>query len=137
MPHEVGRKDAEGIRGPAADQVRPPHRNLHDVGAAPVVADEVDRPPELLQTGNQPIAISVDGRLEALGCGDAEPRRGEREGIDPAQLRQQRPPHRGVLRVAVDEDQGGAVRHRYSISKELACMYASNSGIGSPRTPRS
>ncbi|MFJ9914873.1 hypothetical protein [Actinacidiphila glaucinigra] len=72
---EVGVEDSHDVADPAADQFGPVHDGVHDVAAAPVVADEVDRALDGRRLGFEPVAVVEVGRPEPVWQRYAETRR--------------------------------------------------------------
>ena len=64
VPDVIGIEDAQHVRRPRPDQFGSLHRDAHDMPAAPVVADEVDRLSQPFKLTGQPVAIGVAGAVE-------------------------------------------------------------------------
>jgi hypothetical protein len=84
VPDVTRVEEAECVRCPAADQIRAGHHDPGDVRATPVVADEIDGFPELLQARGEPLAVALDGGGEAVRRGHPEAGRGQRRPGRPA-----------------------------------------------------
>ncbi len=106
VPHVVGVEDAEDVTDPAPHQVGPGHHGVQHVPAAPVVADEVDRPLDRLQLGDEPVAVLRDGGAPPVRHRCPEPGRSEPQRLVDPELGEpfdQRVPEGGGFRVAVHE----------------------------------
>ncbi|GAA4847704.1 hypothetical protein GCM10023201_44430 [Actinomycetospora corticicola] len=103
VPGVVRVEHPHRVADPAAQQVRAVHRHPYDVGAAPVVPDEVDRPVEALQLPDQPVAVAVGRDVEPAGQGRPEPGRGQEPDVVAAELDEQPLPDRRRHGVAVHE----------------------------------
>src|ERR1700759_2451218 len=100
-------EEADDVAYPAAHQFGPCHRDVHHMGAAPVVAHQVDRLLEALQLGDQPAAVFLYRGRGPWGHGSAETRWGQTHDRSAIEKRSQSVPDSSSLGVAVDE----AYRH--------------------------
>jgi hypothetical protein len=67
VPDVVGVEHADDVAGPTTHQFRSMHHHVHDVAAAPIMTDEVDRFADVLQLALKPVAVGNVGRREAVG----------------------------------------------------------------------
>src|SRR5581483_1114528 len=103
VPHVVRIEDADGISGPAAQQVRTAHRHEDCMHTAPVMTDEVDWPPQCFELTDQPLPVLLDCGAPLVWNGGAESGRGQTSYVVTTKGRDERTPHRRSLGISVDQ----------------------------------
>ncbi len=113
---------SEGVRNPAANEVRPQGGRAGHEDAAPVVAHEIDRATDgvlSLDLLDQPVGVVVHARRPRGGAGAPEPGKawGEDLGVEGAR---ELGPDRWGFGVAVDENCG----HVSSIGRRVGAPWS-------------
>ena len=124
------------VGDPRADEVGAGGGQALDVPAAPVVADQVDRPVERLQLGDQPGQVVVGRRREVGIDGRAETGRRQRHDVVAPEHGPQRVPDGRGLGVAMDEHDGhGTPCHRRGDVSVRILVAPCDSRSGPARSP--
>ena len=85
VPGVAGVEPADGVATPGGQQVRTGGGDVDDVGAARIMAHRVDWASEVLELGDEPVAVCSWRGVPSLGRGNSKPGGGQPQDVGPVE----------------------------------------------------